>query len=61
MKMPLSLKTEKTWPPIRAGEYEGLADKMKDPHWKPDYGQAIFNPQSGATVIGARDFLEHTT
>ncbi|MEA3288073.1 MAG: glutamate formimidoyltransferase [Candidatus Marinimicrobia bacterium] len=42
---------------IRAGEYEGLADKLKDPHWKPDYGQAEFNARSGATVMGARKFL----
>lgn len=42
---------------IRAGEYEGLADKLKDPNWKPDYGPAVFNPRSGATVIGAREFL----
>jgi glutamate formiminotransferase/formiminotetrahydrofolate cyclodeaminase len=42
---------------IRSGEYEGLADKMKDPNWVPDYGTAHFNQRSGATVIGARDFL----
>ncbi len=42
---------------IRAGEYEGLADKLKDSHWKPDYGPAMFNSRAGATVIGARDFL----
>lgn len=42
---------------IRAGEYEGLADKLKDPKWAPDYGPATFNPRSGATVVGARDFL----
>jgi glutamate formiminotransferase / formiminotetrahydrofolate cyclodeaminase len=42
---------------IRAGEYEGLAEKLKDPDWKPDFGEAVFNPKSGATVIGAREFL----
>jgi len=42
---------------IRAGEYEGLPKKLQDPKWKPDYGPAEFNPKSGATVIGARDFL----
>jgi glutamate formiminotransferase/formiminotetrahydrofolate cyclodeaminase len=42
---------------IRAGEYEGLARKLADPAWKPDFGPATFNPKSGATVIGARDFL----
>ena len=42
---------------IRAGEYEGLPDKLTNPEWKPDFGPAVFNPKSGATVIGARDFL----
>jgi glutamate formiminotransferase/formiminotetrahydrofolate cyclodeaminase len=42
---------------IRVGEYEGLADKLTDPQWKPDFGEARFNKKSGATVIGARDFL----
>ena len=42
---------------IRAGEYEGLAKKLSDSNWKPDFGEAIFNEQSGSTVIGARDFL----
>jgi len=47
----------KNLPIIRAGEYEGLSDKLKDPHWKPDFGPAKFNPQSGATVMGGREFL----
>ncbi len=42
---------------IRAGEYEGLSKKLTDPNWQPDFGSAVFNEQSGATVIGARDFL----
>ena len=42
---------------IRAGEYEGLAEKIKDRNWAPDFGKAVFNPRSGATVIGAREFL----
>ena len=42
---------------IRKGEYEGLAAKLKEPAWKPDFGPAEFNAQSGATVIGARKFL----
>lgn len=42
---------------VRAGEYEGLADKLKDPRWKPDFGPAEFKPGAGATVIGAREFL----
>ncbi len=42
---------------IRRGEYEGMSEKMKDPQWKPDYGPAEFNPQTGTTALGARDFL----
>lgn len=42
---------------IRAGEYEGFFDKIKQPEWKPDFGPAVFPEKSGATVIGARDFL----
>ena len=42
---------------IREGEYEALEQKLRLPRWKPDYGPATFDPKSGATVIGARDFL----
>ena len=42
---------------IREGEYEGLAKKLKDKRWAPDFGPATFVPRSGATVIGARKFL----
>lgn len=42
---------------IRSGEYEGLAAKMELPDWQPDYGPMNFNAKSGATVLGARDFL----
>jgi len=42
---------------IREGEYEGLAAKLADPEWAPDFGPAAFNPRSGATVVGARAFL----
>jgi len=42
---------------VRAGEYEGLAEKLKDPQWQPDFGPAVFNAKSGATAIGAREFL----
>ncbi len=41
----------------RSGEYEGLSEKMKNPEWKPDYGKAEFNAKSGATAVGARNFL----
>src|ERR1043166_1183816 len=42
---------------IRAGEYEGFGEKIKEPAWKPDFGPAKFSEKSGATAIGAREFL----
>jgi glutamate formiminotransferase/formiminotetrahydrofolate cyclodeaminase len=42
---------------IRVGEYEGLAERLKNPGWAPDYGKPIFNSKTGATNIGAREFL----
>lgn len=42
---------------IRKGEYEGLAEKLRDPDWQPDFGPARLNARAGATVIGAREFL----
>lgn len=42
---------------IRAGEYEGLPEKLANPTWMPDSGPPLFNPRLGATVVGAREFL----
>jgi glutamate formiminotransferase/formiminotetrahydrofolate cyclodeaminase len=42
---------------VRAGEYEALAERLKDPEWAPDFGPTTFQPGSGATAVGARDFL----
>ncbi|MBN2485538.1 MAG: glutamate formimidoyltransferase [Bacteroidales bacterium] len=44
----------------RAGEYEGLPQKIVSPEWKPDFGPALFTPEtakSGAVAVGARNFL----
>lgn len=41
----------------RAGEYEGLAQRVVTEEWKPDFGPALFNAKSGATAVGARNFL----
>ncbi|MBW7905779.1 MAG: glutamate formimidoyltransferase [Phycisphaerae bacterium] len=41
----------------RAGEYEGLPAKLKDPDWKTDFGPGTFDPACGVTAVGARDFL----
>ena len=45
---------------VRSGEYEGLAEKLQNPDWQPDFGPNIFDDsvaQSGAIAISARDFL----
>jgi len=42
---------------VRAGEYEGLAEKMARPDGRPDFGPGTFNARSGATAVGARKFL----
>jgi glutamate formiminotransferase/formiminotetrahydrofolate cyclodeaminase len=42
---------------VRSGEYEGLAKKLARPEWLPDFGPAKFNAKSGATAVGAREFL----
>lgn len=42
---------------IRGGEYEGFFKKIKQPEWKPDFGPDEFPASTGATVIGAREFL----
>lgn len=45
---------------VRAGQYEGLKEKLANPNWKPDFGPAEFNERvagCGVTAVGARDFL----
>jgi len=42
---------------VRRGEYEGLAEKLKDPAWAPDFGPARFDAKAGALITGAREFL----
>jgi glutamate formiminotransferase len=39
---------------IRRGEFEGLAAKMRQPGWAPDFGPAEPHPSAGASVVGAR-------
>ncbi len=39
---------------IRKGQFEGMADKMKDDMWKPDFGPVTIHPTAGVTAIGAR-------
>lgn len=47
----------KTVPQVRAGEYEGLSDKLSKHEWRPDFGPVEFVPNWGATIVGARKFL----
>ena len=42
---------------VRRGGYEGLAARMKDPRWQPDYGPGELDPHKGAVAVGARRFL----
>lgn len=42
---------------VRKGEYEGLAAKLADPHWAPDFGPTTPHPRAGALITGAREFL----
>ena len=44
-------------PDIRKGEYEGLAEKLTDANWKPDFGPGKLHIKAGATVMGCREFL----
>ena len=39
---------------IRRGQFEGLAEKMKDPAWAPDFGPPVPHASAGASVVGAR-------
>lgn len=39
---------------IRKGQFEGMAEKMKDSKWKPDFGPSTIHPTAGVTAIGAR-------
>jgi glutamate formiminotransferase len=44
-------------PDVRRAGYEGVAERLKDPRWRPDYGPHVLDPQRGAVAVGARPFL----
>jgi glutamate formiminotransferase/formiminotetrahydrofolate cyclodeaminase len=50
-------ETRRSLAAIRFGEYEKLPQRMTQADWVPDFGPTDFQPQVGATVIGARNFL----
>lgn len=39
---------------IRKGEFEGMAEKIRLPEWKPDFGPAERHPTAGTVAVGAR-------
>ena len=39
---------------VRKGEFEGMAEKIKQPEWHPDFGLAERHPTAGTVAIGAR-------
>ena len=39
---------------VRKGEFEGMAEKIKQPEWHPDFGLAERHPTAGPVAIGAR-------
>ena len=42
---------------VRKGQFEGFAEKMTNPLWKPDFGPEAPHPSAGVVAIGARAFL----
>jgi len=42
---------------VRRGGLNGLAHRMKQPEWRPDFGPAQPHPTAGASAIGARHIL----
>ncbi|MDR3590587.1 MAG: glutamate formimidoyltransferase [Negativicutes bacterium] len=39
---------------IRRGEFEGMAAKISQPEWRPDYGPDAVHPTAGVVAVGAR-------
>jgi glutamate formiminotransferase len=39
---------------VRKGQFEGMAEKLKDPQWAPDFGPPHVHPTAGVTAVGAR-------
>jgi glutamate formiminotransferase len=39
---------------IRKGQFEGMAEKLQQAEWKPDFGPDRVHPTAGVTAIGAR-------
>jgi glutamate formiminotransferase len=61
LKLPIFLYEESASAPhrrnlseIRKGQFEGMAEKLKQPEWRPDFGPAEVHPSAGVTAVGAR-------
>lgn len=39
---------------VRRGQFEGLASRLRDPEWAPDFGPTVPHPTAGAIAVGAR-------
>ncbi|MDE6934071.1 MAG: glutamate formimidoyltransferase [Oscillospiraceae bacterium] len=39
---------------VRRGQFEGMAEKLRQPEWAPDYGERAPHPTAGVVAIGAR-------
>jgi len=39
---------------IRKGQFEGMAEKVKEDMWEPDFGGKTIHPTAGVVAVGAR-------
>ena len=39
---------------IRKGQFEGMAEKVQQPEWEPDFGGRKIHPTAGVVAVGAR-------
>ena len=39
---------------IRKGQFEGMAEKVMEPEWEPDFGGRRIHPTAGVVAVGAR-------
>lgn len=39
---------------IRKGQFEGMAEKVKETQWEPDFGGRTIHPTAGVVAVGAR-------
>lgn len=60
-KMPVFLYEDSATAPhrvnlasIRKGQFEGMAEKVKEEQWEPDFGGRTIHPTAGVVAVGAR-------